>query len=63
MQMAKRIVEIAKRHQIPVIRNISLARSLYTLELDQEVPSEDLYEAVAEILNFVAKLENPNEDK
>ncbi|RZU42240.1 EscU/YscU/HrcU family type III secretion system export apparatus switch protein [Edaphobacter modestus] len=62
LQMAKRIVEIAKKHQIPVIRNIPLARSLYTLELDQEVP-EDLYEAVAEILNFVAKLENTNEDQ
>lgn len=62
LQVAKRIVEIAKKHQIPIIRNISLARSLYTLELDQEVP-EDLYEAVAEILNFVAKLENTNEDQ
>jgi FlhB-like protein len=59
-EMAKRIIEIARKHQIPVIRNISLARSLYTLELDQEVP-EDLYQAVAEILNFVAKLENTNE--
>jgi flagellar biosynthetic protein FlhB len=63
MQMAKRIVEIAKKHQIPVIQNIPLARSLFTLELDQEVP-EDLYEAVAEILNFVAKLEeNTNESR
>ncbi len=61
LQMAKRIVEIAKKHQVPVIRNIPLARSLFTLELDQEVP-EDLYEAVAEILNFVAKLENTNEE-
>jgi flagellar biosynthesis protein FlhB len=59
-EMAKRIIEIARKHQVPVIRNISLARSLYTLELDQEVP-EDLYEAVAEILNFVARLENTNE--
>ena len=62
LQMAKRIVEIAKKHQVPVIRNIPLARSLFTLELDQEVP-EDLYEAVAEILNFVAKLENTNESQ
>jgi flagellar biosynthesis protein FlhB len=60
LQMARRIVEIARKHRVPVVRNISLARSLYTLELEQEVP-EDLYEAVAEILNFVAKLENPNE--
>jgi flagellar biosynthesis protein len=62
LQMAKRIVEIAKKHQVPVIRNIPLARSLFTLELDQEVP-EDLYEAVAEILNFVTKLEKTNESQ
>jgi flagellar biosynthesis protein FlhB len=62
LQMARRIVEIAKKCQIPVIRNIPLARSLYSLELDQEVP-EDLYETVAEILNFVAKLENNNESQ
>jgi flagellar biosynthetic protein FlhB len=62
LQVAKQIVEIAKKHQIPIIRNIPLARSLFTLELDQEVP-EDLYEAVAEILNFVAKLENTNENQ
>jgi flagellar biosynthetic protein FlhB len=62
LQMAEKIVEIAKKHRIPIVRNIPLARSLFTLEIDQEVP-EDLYEAVAEVLNFVAKLESANEDQ
>lgn len=61
-ELARKIVAIAKKHQIPIVRNIPLARSLFTLELDDEVP-EDLYEAVAEILNFVAGLEKANEDR
>jgi FlhB-like protein len=61
-QLAKKIIAIAKKHNVPIVRNIPLARSLFTLELDDEIP-EDLYEAVAEILNFVARLENSNEDK
>ncbi|MBB6142583.1 flagellar biosynthesis protein FlhB [Silvibacterium bohemicum] len=62
MQLAKKIIDIAKMHQVPVVRNIPLARSLFTLDLDEEVP-EDLYNAVAEILNFVAKLEETNEGR
>lgn len=60
--LARKIVAIAKRHQIPIVRNIPLARSLFTLELEDEIP-EDLYEAVAEVLNFVAGLEKTNEDR
>jgi type III secretion YscU/HrpY family protein len=53
--MALRILEIAKQHQVPVVRNIGLAHSLYDLEVGLEVP-EDLYEVVAEVLNFVSQL-------
>jgi type III secretion YscU/HrpY family protein len=61
-QLAQKIIAIAKRHNVPIVRNILLARSLFTLELEDEIP-EDLYEAVAEILNFVARLENANENR
>jgi type III secretion YscU/HrpY family protein len=60
-ELAKKIVAIAKTHQIPIVRNISLARRLFTMDLDDEIP-EDLYEAVAEILNFVVGLEKANEN-
>ena len=53
--MALKILDIAKQHQVPVVRNIGLAHSLYDLEIGLEVP-EDLYEAVAEVLNFVSQL-------
>jgi flagellar biosynthesis protein FlhB len=53
--MALRIIGIAKQHSVPVVRNIGLAHSLYDLEVGHEIP-EDLYEAVAEVLNFVYQL-------
>jgi type III secretion YscU/HrpY family protein len=53
--MALKIIEIAKQHKVPVIRNIGLAHSLFDLEEGHEIP-EDLYEAVAEVLNFVYQL-------
>lgn len=53
--MALKIIEIAKQHKIPVIRNIGLAHGLFDLEIGHEIP-EDLYEAVAEVLNFVYQL-------
>jgi flagellar biosynthetic protein FlhB/flagellar biosynthesis protein len=48
--------QIAKEEGIPIIRNISLAQALNRVELDEQVP-EELYQAVAEVLNFVYKLE------
>jgi type III secretion YscU/HrpY family protein len=53
--VALKILDIAKQHQVPVVRNIGLAHSLFDLEIGLEVP-EDLYEAVAEVLNFVSQL-------
>lgn len=53
--MALKIIEIAREHKVPVIRNIGLAHSLIDLEVGHDIP-EDLYEAVAEVLNFVYQL-------
>ncbi len=51
--IAHRIKEIAAEHDIPVIENKPLARSLYAMvEVDQEIP-ELLYQAVAEVLSQV----------
>jgi flagellar biosynthetic protein FlhB len=53
--MALKIIDIAKEHKVPVVRNIGLAHTLFDLEIGHEIP-EDMYEAVAEILNFVYQL-------
>lgn len=54
-QLAEQIKSIAREHDVPIIRNVPLAQSLHRLELEEEIPQE-LYEAVAEVLNFVYEL-------
>lgn len=54
-ERAKEILKLARRHDVPVMRNIPLARGLFQVELGQEVP-EELYTAVAEVLNWVYSL-------
>ncbi len=54
-ERAKEILKLARRHDVPVMRNIPLARGLFKVELGQEVP-EELYTAVAEVLNWVYQL-------
>lgn len=50
---AKKIIDIAKEHNVPVIENPPVARALFRIvEINQQIPPE-LYKAVAEILLFV----------
>jgi flagellar biosynthetic protein FlhB len=52
-EVAMRIREIAKEHDIILYENPPLARSLYDLvDLDESIPQE-LYKAVAEVITFV----------
>jgi len=54
--LAKRIVEIARRHAVPVIERKPLAQALYrAVEVGQEIPVA-LYQAVAELLAYVYRL-------
>ncbi|AKF80761.1 flagellar biosynthetic protein FlhB/flagellar biosynthesis protein [Myxococcus fulvus] len=53
---AEKIRAIAKEHGIPVMRNVPLANALYRVDVGQEVP-EELYDAVAEVLNFIYELQ------
>lgn len=50
--MAAQIRQIAAESGVPVKRDIPLARALYELEVEQEIP-EELYEAVAVVLQWV----------
>jgi flagellar biosynthetic protein FlhB len=54
--IAFKIREIAKEHDIPIVENVPLARALYaTVEIDEEIPVEH-YHAVAEIIGYVMGL-------
>ena len=58
--LAQRIVEIAEANHVAVMENVPLARALYAeAELNREIPP-NLYNAVAEVLVYVFKL---NKDK
>jgi flagellar biosynthetic protein FlhB len=53
--IADKIRELAKEYGIPIMRNVSLAQALNKVEIGEEIP-EELYEAVAEVLNFVYRM-------
>ncbi len=53
--IAEKIKEIAKAHGVPIFEDKLLTRSLYKLDLDQEIP-EVFYKAIAVILANVYKL-------
>jgi flagellar biosynthetic protein FlhB len=53
--MAAKIRELAEESGVPIMRDVPLARALYEIEIDGEVP-EELYEAVAVVLRWVYEL-------
>lgn len=54
--VALRIRELAKEHEIPIVENKPLARTMFkTLKIGQIIPRE-LFNAVAEVLAYVYKL-------
>ena len=54
--IADRIREEAERHNVPIVRDVALARTLETAcELGPRDPAE-LYEAVARLLAFVMRV-------
>jgi len=56
-EIAQKIKEKAKEHDIKVVEEKPLARSLYSeVEIGEEIPAE-LYQAVAEILAYVYQLD------
>ena len=56
--MARRIRELAREHDVPILENPPLARTLYDkVELDSPVPP-NLYAAVAQVIAFVYRLKN-----
>jgi flagellar biosynthesis protein FlhB len=54
-EMAARIRDIAKDNRVPLVANPPLARALYSVEVDAEIPQEH-FKAVAEIIAYVWRL-------
>jgi len=54
-EVAWRIRQMAREHRIPIIPNPPLARALFTLPLDSEIPREH-FRVVAGIIAFVMRL-------
>jgi flagellar biosynthesis protein FlhB len=51
--IAQRIIQLARKHGVPVVSNPPLARALYKqVELDEQIPLT-LYRAVAKVLAFI----------
>ncbi len=58
--VAFNIKKIAEEHEVPIVENKPLARALYkSTEIGTEIPPE-LYEATADVLAYVYKLNNLN---
>jgi flagellar biosynthetic protein FlhB len=56
--LAARIREVAEANRVPVVANPPLARALFRVELDADIPAE-YYQAVAEIIAYVWRLARP----
>ena len=56
--MAEQIIKIAIEYKIPIMRNVDLARALYTKGKISDYIPEEYYQAVAEILKWIDSLEN-----
>ena len=52
---AEALKALARAADVPMLRNVPLAHALLRLEVGEQVP-EELYDAVAEVLNFVYQL-------
>ena len=53
-ELADRIIELAKQHNIPIREDRDLVEVLAKLDLEQEIPPE-LYRTIAELLAFIYK--------
>jgi flagellar biosynthesis protein len=53
--IAEKIMDIAKEHDVPLYQDQNLVQILEALDLETEIPPE-LYRAVAEVLAFIYRL-------
>lgn len=58
-EIAKKIIEVAQAHDVPLYEEKNLIQILEALDLETEIPPE-LYRAVAEVLAFIYRLNGKN---
>ena len=58
-EIAEKIIEVAKAHNVPLYEDKNLIQILEALDLETEIPPE-LYRAVAEVLAFIYRLNGKN---
>ena len=56
--VAEQIIKIGVENKIPIMRNVELARALYTKGKISDYVPEDTYQALSEILKWIDSLEN-----
>lgn len=62
--IAEQIIKIGIENKVPIMRNVDLARDLYTKGTISQYIPEELYPAVAEIIKWIESLEeNPDVNK
>ena len=59
--IAEKIIEVARKNNIPIQSEPALVEVLSKLDIDEEIPVE-LYKAVAEILAFIYQANNRHRD-
>ena len=60
--VAQQLLAIAKRNAVPVYQNQTVTQLLMAVELDREIPP-DLYQAVANVLAFVYRMDGRAADR
>lgn len=56
--LAQKILELAKKHNVPIVEDRKLARIIYrSVKIGEEIPVA-LYQAVAEVLSYIYRLKN-----
>ncbi len=61
-ELAKRIIDIARREGISITEDKDLAAVMSAMEVGEEIPPE-LYSVVAEIFSFLYKMNGQMKDK
>lgn len=54
-EVARKIVETAREHEVAIEQNVLLAEALSAVELEDAIP-EELYRATAQVIAFVLSL-------
>jgi len=60
--VAWRIRQIAREHRVPIVPNPPLARALFTLPVDSEIPREH-FRVVAGVIAFVMQMRRPEQGR